>query len=220
MTPEGTDFLYPFIEGAERDATVLVGDLESSAMAKMTESVELRDATLDECSGEMHRAAHEMARRFELGGRLFTAGNGGSATDAQLAASLFARPPTGKALPALSLADDEAVLTGLGNDVGFELTFSRQVVAYGSALDMMLGVSTSGSSRNLLKAFDTAKAKGLLVIGLAGYEGGEMAACGLVDRLFVVRSQSVHRVQESHNAVLLALWEEVQRQLRSMAPAS
>ena len=88
-----------------------------------------------------------MAARFEAGGRLLTFGNGGSSTDATTLAALFAHPPTGRRLPAQCLADDTAVLTALANDVGYELVFSRQLIAHGRPGDMVVGFSTSGGSR-------------------------------------------------------------------------
>src|ERR1700722_4233408 len=125
MNAEPTGFLYPFIEAEERDADALVTDLVRSARAKMLESGSLRADTLERCAEQVERAGAAMAERFARGGRLFSFGNGGSATDAQGTAELFRHPPHGSPLPALSLVDDQAVLTALSNDVGFELVFSR-----------------------------------------------------------------------------------------------
>ena len=147
---EGTDFLYPFIEGGERDAGALLTDLARSAMGKAETSATLRAATLEASSAELQAAAGAMAGAFAAGARLFTFGNGGSSTDAATLAALFARPPWGLALPARCLVDDTAVVTALGNDVGFELVFSRQLIAHARAGDIALGVSTSGTSRNVL----------------------------------------------------------------------
>ena len=204
-----TDFLYPFIEGDERDAGPLLVDLARSAAAKGAASLALRDRTLEDNRDRLDALAEAMAARFDGGGRLFTFGNGGSATDAGAAAALFARPPAGRALPARSLAADAAVLSALGNDVGFELVFSRQLIAHAAAGDMALGLSTSGSSANVLHAFAEARRRGLLTAGLAGYDGGAMAASGDVDHLLVVPAQSVHRVQEVQAALLHALWHAV-----------
>jgi D-sedoheptulose 7-phosphate isomerase len=210
---EQTDFLYPFIEGGERDPGALLTDLAASAAAKGAASDALRTATLERSAPEIAAAAAEMVERFSAGGRLFTFGNGGSSTDAASLAALFSRPPWGVALPARSLVDDSAVLTALGNDVGFELVFSRQLIAHASRSDIAVGLSTSGSSRNLLVAFSEARSRGLLTIGLAGYDGGEMAAGPSVAHCLVVRSDSVHRVQETQAAVGFALWAAVQHRL-------
>ena len=103
-------------------------------------------------------------------------GNGGSSTDAASLAALFLQPPWGLPLPARNLVEDSAVLTALGNDVGFDLVFSRQLIAHADDDDIAIGLSTSGNSRNLLQAFAQAAARGMLTIGIAGYSGGEMAA--------------------------------------------
>ena len=176
-------------------------------------SDQLRVATLERSGAQVLEAAEEMAARFAAGGRLFTFGNGGSSTDAAALAALFARPPWGVALPARSLVDDTAVLTALGNDVGFELVFSRQLIAHAGPADIAVGLSTSGSSRNLLAAFAEARGRGVLTIGLAGYDGGEMAASPDVAHRLVVPSDSVHRIQETQAAVGFALWAAVQRWL-------
>ena len=117
-----------------------------------------------------------MADRFAAGGRLFTFGNGGSSTDAASLAALFAPAAVGRVrCRRARLVDDSAVLTALGNDVGFDLVFSRQLIAHAARGDIAIGLSTSGNSRNLLHAFEEAARRGLLTIGIAGYDGGEMA---------------------------------------------
>lgn len=211
MSPEGTDFLYPFIEADERDAAPLLRDLALSAESKATESGRLRTATLERCSPQLELVAVAMADRFQAGGRLFAFGNGGSSTDAAGVAALFRSPPWGRPLPARSLAADEAVVTALGNDVGFELVFSRQLIAYARAGDIALGISTSGNSTNLLQAFAEARRRGLLTLGLAGYDGGQMAVCPDIDQCLVARSESVHRVQETQAGLVFEMWSRVQR---------
>jgi D-sedoheptulose 7-phosphate isomerase len=211
--PEGTDFLYPFIEGDERDAGPLLVDLARSAAGKHEVSVALRIATLSASGATLTAAAGVMAGAFAAGGRLFSFGNGGSATDAASLAALFARPPSGRALPARCLADDPAVLTALANDVGFDLVFSRQLIAHASAGDIAIGLSTSGSSRNVLIAFAEARRRGMITVGLAGYDGGEMVTSADVQHCLVVASDSVHRIQEVQAAVVFALWEAVQQRL-------
>jgi D-sedoheptulose 7-phosphate isomerase len=105
---------------------------------------------------------------------------------------------------------DHAVLTALGNDVGFELVFSRQLIAYARQGDMALGLSTRGNSTNLLSAFAEANRSGLLTLGLAGYDGGQMASSPDVQHCLVVSSSSVHRVQEVQSALAFELWSRVQ----------
>jgi D-sedoheptulose 7-phosphate isomerase len=246
VTADGAGFLYPFIEAQERDAGPLLADLAASARSKARESAALQRATLAGCAGQLAACAAAMARRFAGGGRLYTFGNGGSATDCATFASLFAQPPRAQAqapqarapqarapqarapqaravparpLPALSLAADQAVVTALGNDVGFDLVFSRQIIAHATAGDIAVAFSTSGSSADLLAALGEASRRGLLTVGLAGYDGGEMARPGAVDYCFTVRSQSVHRVQETQALVGYRLWEAVQEALTGPARA-
>jgi D-sedoheptulose 7-phosphate isomerase len=212
--PETTDFLYPFIEGDETDAETLLEDLARSAEGKWRQSTRLRDATLAEVEAQLTVTGQAMAERFNAGGRLFTFGNGGSATDAEAVAHLYTVPPWGRALPARSLAEDQAVMTALGNDVGFELVFSRQLIAHGRPHDIAMGFSTSGNSDNLMRAFAEARKQGMLTVGIAGTDGGRMAAEGSpVEQCFVVRSDSVHRIQESQAALNGALWAAVQSAL-------
>lgn len=210
--PETTDFLYPFIEGDETDSGTLLTDLALSAEGKWSQSSALRDATLTQSAAQVQVTAAAMAERFGAGGRLFTFGNGGSATDAEAVAHLYTQPPWGRALPARSLAEDQAVMTALGNDVGFDLVFSRQLIAHGRAHDIAMGFSTSGNSENLMRAFAEARKQGMLTVGLSGYDGGRMAAEGTpVTHCLVARSDSVHRIQESQAALNHVLWAAVQR---------
>jgi D-sedoheptulose 7-phosphate isomerase len=163
-----------------------------------------------------------MARRFAAGGRMFTFGNGGSCTDSTTLARLFARPPLGrpeKSLPAWSLTTDQAILTALGNDVGFELVFARQLIARARAGDIAIAMSTSGSSPNLLAALAEARQRGLYTIGFAGYDGGAFANDPNVDACFVVRSQSVHRIQESQALLGYRLWLATHERLEDRGAA-
>ncbi|MGY2876089.1 D-sedoheptulose 7-phosphate isomerase [Marmoricola sp. URHA0025 HA25] len=208
-----TDFLYPFIEGQEDDPDALLIDLASSARAKAAESASLQESSLRELQDEIARCAAAMADRFQRGGRLYTFGNGGSSTDAATLASLFSHPATGRPLPAWSLAADQAVVTALGNDVGFELIFSRQVIAHSKPMDIAVAMSTSGNSDDLVAALAEAHKRGLLTIGFAGYDGGrmaELAAAGELDHCFTIRSQSIHRIQESQARVGHRLWASTQ----------
>ena len=210
---EPTNFLYPFIDAQEGDPKSLLADLAASAQAKAAESLALRRSTLEANTELIGRAASEMARRFSSGGRLFTFGNGGSCTDCTTLARLFAQPPVGSPLPAWSLTADQAIITALGNDVGFELVFARQLIARAKAGDIAIAMSTSGSSPNLMAALKEARHRGMYTIGFAGYEGGAFAKSPDVDACFVVRSQSVHRIQESQALLGYQLWLAVHDQM-------
>lgn len=198
---EATGFLYPFLDAEERDAPSLLADLAASARAKAAESAALAAETLEREATTIDAAAAAMAQRFADGGRLLAFGNGGSACDAD---AVVARA---RALgrPAVSLAADHAVVTALANDVGFENVFARQVAARAGAADIALAISTSGGSANVLAALAEARRRGLLTVGVCGYDGGAMAASGDLDHCVVVRSASVHRIQEAQDAVLAVL---------------
>jgi D-sedoheptulose 7-phosphate isomerase len=105
------------------------------------------------------------------------------------------------------------VLTALANDVGYDLVFSRQIIAHGRAGDIAIGFSTSGGSVNVIQAFEEASRLQMLTIGVCGYDGGAMANSAALDYCLVVRSDSVHRIQEAQDAVTLALWRAVQGHL-------
>lgn len=210
---EPTNFLYPFIDSQEDNAESLLADLAASAQAKAAESLALRRSTLEANAGLLDLAATEMARRFAAGGRLFTFGNGGSCTDSATLARLFARPPSGQPLAAWSLTTDQAIITALGNDVGFDLVFARQLIARATAGDIAIAMSTSGNSPNLLAALAEARQRGLYTVGFAGYDGGAFAGNPNVDACFVVRSQSVHRIQESQALLGYRLWLTVHERL-------
>ena len=113
-------------------------------------------------------------------------------------------------MPAWSLTADQAILTALGNDVGFDLVFSRQLIARAGSDDIAVAMSTSGTSADLLLALREAHNRGMYTIGFAGYDGGDFIANPDVDVCFVVRSQSVHRIQESQAILGYQLWAAVQ----------
>jgi len=206
---EPTNFLYPFIDAQEDDAGSLLVDLAASARAKAAESAALRQSTLESSAELVATAAAQLADRFAAGGRLFAFGNGGSSTDATTLATLFARPPLGRPLPAWSLTADQAILTALGNDVGFDLVFARQLIARAGAGDIAVAMSTSGSSPDLMVALREAHRRGMYTIGFAGYDGGTFASSPDVDACFIVRSQSVHRIQEAQALLGYQLWAAV-----------
>jgi len=211
---EPTAFLYPFIEHDESDPAPLLADLAASAAAKWAQSARLHEATLAALADQLREAGAAVAARLAAGGQVFAFGNGGSSTDADGFAQLCTGPPWGVPVPARSLARDQAVLTALSNDIGFDVVFSRQLIAYGRPADVAVGFSTSGSSDNLLMAFEEADRRAMLTVGLSGYDGGRMGASDAVHHCLVVRSDSVHRIQESQAAVAHALWAAVQTELQ------
>jgi D-sedoheptulose 7-phosphate isomerase len=200
--------LYPFLYADKSDVDSVLEQVRRSTVDKANEIIELRASVMAREGERLLRCAADMADRFAAGGRLLAFGNGGSSTDAQDMASLFLSPAgNARPLPAFGLTNDIAVITALSNDVGFDVVFSRQIGAFGRAGDIAVGLSTSGNSANLLRAFDEAGRRGLLTIGIAGYDGGKMAELDSIDYLFVVPSPSVHRIQEAQTTLYHALWE-------------
>ena len=211
--------LYPFLYSGTTDLDAVLEQVRQSTVAKAGEITELRRVIGARDGARLAACAADAAARFAAGGRLLAFGNGGSATDAQQLAALFLNPggavssSTGRPLPALGLASDISVVTALCNDIGVDVVFARQIAALGRRDDIAVGLSTSGNSDNLLRAFDEASRRGLLTVGLAGYEGGKMAELDSIDYLFVAPSSSVHRIQEAQTTVYHVLWELIQQAL-------
>jgi D-sedoheptulose 7-phosphate isomerase len=200
--------LYPFLYADASDLADVMAQVRASTVAKTQEIAELRRLVAARESTRLANCAEDMAARFAAGGRLFAFGNGGSATDAQQLATLFLNPGGGRtALPAFGLANDTAVVTALCNDIDVGVVFARQLAAFGRREDIAVGLSTSGNSDNLLRGFAEAGRRGMLTVGLAGYDGGRMAEQDTIDYLFVAPSSSVHRIQEAQTTMYHVLWE-------------
>jgi D-sedoheptulose 7-phosphate isomerase len=183
--------------------------VREAILRKARESAEVKLRFVEEHAAMLETCTREMARRFQAGGRLWTLGNGGSACDAEHVAVEFCHPIIEKrrALPATALGDSNALLTAVGNDTDFSRVFVAPLELLARAGDMVLGISTSGASANVNRALRRGRELGLLTIGFAGRDGGRMPeAC---DHCFVVRSWSIHRIQESHTLLLHLIWDQV-----------
>lgn len=203
--------LYPFLHGTPQEPTKLDAALLYSVEEKARDSRETNARFFGEQAGILVAAAKSVAEVYRGGGRLFSMGNGGSSCDASHVAVEFVHPITAgrPALAAINLVADLAMISAVGNDVGFEHVFVRQVVAQGKKGDGLIGISTSGNSSNLIAAFAKAKEMGLVTIGLAGGDGGQMKTSGVVDHCLVVPTTSIHRVQECHVTAYHILWDLV-----------
>jgi D-sedoheptulose 7-phosphate isomerase len=200
--------LYPFLYADTGDLSAVLEQVRASTVAKAGEIGELRRVICARDGARLTECARTAAERFAAGGRLFAFGNGGSATDAQQLATLFLHPSgDARPLPAFGLANDTSVVTALCNDIGVDVVFARQLGAFGGPGDIAVGLSTSGNSANLLRAFDEASRRGMLTIGLAGYEGGKMAELDSIDYLFIAPSTSIHRIQEAQTTIYQVFWE-------------
>lgn len=204
---------YPFLHEQESiSLDDVLADVKTSTLKKCADVVELRARTIEAYADDLVSCAQAMARAFADGKKLLAFGNGGSATDAQdIVVDCVLR-----GLPALALTNDMGVVTAVANDVGFENVFLRQVIAFGKPGDIAFGISTSGSSRNVEMAFETAHKMGLLTIGLAGYAGGktkELHGAGIVDFCFVAPSVYIPRIQEAHATIYHTLVELAKKML-------
>jgi D-sedoheptulose 7-phosphate isomerase len=200
--------LYPFLYAGSSDVDAVLAQVRESTVVKAREITALRDEVRQADGARLSECAGAMAERFGRGGRLFCFGNGGSSTDAADMATQLMSPPAGvRPLPAFALNGDIAVVTALSNDIGFDVVYARQIGAFAKRDDIAVGLSTSGNSANLLRAFDEAHRRGMLTIGIAGYTGGKMAELDSIDYLFVVPSPSVHRIQEAQTTIYQTLCE-------------
>ena len=189
-------------------------ELRFSLLEKARESVEVKTRFFEDNKDTILAASLQMAKSFHRGRKMLVCGNGGSATDAQHIAVEFMHPVIvgRRALPAICLTNDMAMVTAIANDVGFDDVFTRQIIALGQEDDILLGISTSGNSENLMHAFSTARRMKFVCMGFAGNDGGKMAelhAGGLLDFCLTVPTSSIHRIQETHVALYHIMWDMV-----------
>ena len=159
--------------------------------------------TADVCAEEILGATAAIMESLRAGGKILLCGNGGSAGDAQHLATEFVSTLTvdrrRDAIPAIALTTDTSLLTAVANDFGFDGVFARQVEALGRAGDVLIGISTSGDSENVVRAFERAKEAGLRTIALTGEDGGALSA--FADIEVNVPSSETSHIQEAHIAV-------------------
>ena len=204
-------FLYPFLEQQTGNLDDVLEDVRRSVQMKADEIGELRTRTLDDGREALDAAAVTVRSALDGGGKVLAFGNGGSATDAMDAVADFRAAPQGWPYRrALDLTADSAILTALANDIGAEVLFQRQVIAYGETGDVALAISTSGNSRNIVEALAEARRRGLATVALVGYDGGRVAADALADHVVVAQSQHIPRIQEAHASAYHVLRELVE----------
>jgi D-sedoheptulose 7-phosphate isomerase len=192
-----SSFLYPFLGSAKQGLEQVVEEVQGSMLQKVEEVNRIR-AAVAEAEGETIAAVtRAIGERVAQGGTLIIFGNGGSATDANDLSADCVAPPEGLApIPAISLASEPANLTAIANDIGSEAIFARQLIAHARPADVAIGISTSGGSANMLAGLAEARKRGLLTVGIVGYDGGRIAREHLVDYAVVVRSDYIPRIQE------------------------
>ena len=164
----------------------------------LQESIKVKEQFIRECSDDLITLAKKIVLSFTSDRKLLLCGNGGSAADAQHIAAEFVnrfemeRPP----LPAISLSTDTSIITCIGNDYSFNDIFTKQIKAIGLEGDVLLAISTSGNSQNVISAAETARDMGLFVAGLTGCKGGKLRE--ICDLCLIVPADKAARVQESH----------------------
>lgn len=177
-----------------------LSDWTAKAQSGFEDSIKVKQEIINDHLPSLVKIAEEIATSIENGGCLFLCGNGGSLADAQhLAAELLVRlrPHVNRrSIPALCLATDMSSVTACGNDYSFDEIFARSLEGLGTAGDIVLGISTSGNSKNVLRAFEKAKEKKIKTIGFLGCGGGPIAP--LCDLSLIVPSNTTARIQESH----------------------
>ena len=171
--------------------------MKNRILAILDDSINVKKAAVNANLDLIIKAGEMMAECLRADGKILIFGNGGSAADAQHIAAEFVnrfqieRPP----LAAIALTTDSSILTSIGNDYHFDEIFSKQVAALGNKNDIAWGISTSGNSKNVVRAMDVAKEKGLVTIGMSG-KGGQLAE--ISDLVFKVDSDVTARIQETH----------------------
>lgn len=202
--------LYPFLHSKASDATSVNQSLLDSIERKMAQHQQIVNTFFTDHHQAIVDCAKAIASVYRQHGQLFTLGNGGSSCDASHIAVEFLHPvTTGRpALPAYDLSCDKTLMTAIANDVGFEHVYARQLANLMKKRDALIGVSTSGNSDNLVRAFAEAQKIGATTIALTGGDGGHISTMGL-DHCLTVASDSIHRIQECHVAIYHVLWDLV-----------
>jgi len=166
----------------------------------IAESITVKTKMLDKNLDSIAFTSYKLSDCLRNGGKILLCGNGGSAADSQhIAAELVVRfrsHVNRKALAAMSLTTDTSILTACGNDYGFDKIFSRQVKAFGNEGDILIGISTSGNSKNVILAIEQAKKQNMMTIGLLGGNGGKLKE--LCDHAVIIPCEITARIQECH----------------------
>jgi D-sedoheptulose 7-phosphate isomerase len=175
-----------------------------------TDSLELKQRFFDENAALLVAVGERVAASLRGGGKVLVFGNGGSAADAQhFAGELVGRFLRDRpALPALALTTDPSVMTAIGNDLGYDLVFRRQLEAHGRPGDVAVGITTSGRSENVVAALSAARQRGLVTVALTGNGGGRLK--GAVDYLIDVPHRETPRIQEVHGMVVHILCQMIE----------
>jgi D-sedoheptulose 7-phosphate isomerase len=207
-----SSFLYPFLGKGQQPLEEVVREVQGSMLQKMQEVNRLRIAAAESEARSISEIAAAVSERLERGGKLIAFGNGGSATDANDLVSDCIEPPPGfGTIQAVSLSAEPANITAIANDIGAEAIFARQLIAHARPEDVAVGISTSGGSANILATLAEARKRGLLTVGIVGYDGGRIVAERLADHAVVVRSDYIPRIQEVQASIYHVLRGVIER---------
>lgn len=183
--------------------------------SSLSESSQVKLEIFEKCSQDISDALNILVNSFKKGNKLLLCGNGGSAADCQHLATEFmirlSHDLNRPAIPAIALTTDTSNLTAGGNDIGFINVFARSVEGLGNSGDVLIAISTSGNSENVIKAVEKAKEKNIKTIGFLGSSGGKLKS--IVDKAIIVPSENVQRIQEGHITIGHILCELAERSL-------
>jgi D-sedoheptulose 7-phosphate isomerase len=184
--------------------------MQNTFRSIIKDSIAVKEQALEKNIDGLEKVSQECIRCLKNGGTLFFFGNGGSAADSQhVAAEFIGRfQKERRALAAIALTTDTSILTSLANDYSYDIVFSRQLEALGKRGDVAFGLSTSGRSSNVIKAFEAAKTRGMVTVAFTGGDGGPLAA--MADIRIIVPSKVTARIQESHSTFFHAMCEVVE----------
>ena len=182
--------------------------MKNKIISIIEESIALKNLVKQKLANQIALASLTLCSSIKSGNKIYICGNGGSAADAQhFAAELVVRYKNErKSIPCIALTTDTSIITACANDYSYDQIFSRQIEGLGSSGDLLIGISTSGNSQNIIEAFKLAKDKGMLTVCLTGKDGGKVKSMDL-DHTIVVPSNSTARIQEVHELILHAWCE-------------
>jgi D-sedoheptulose 7-phosphate isomerase len=204
-------FLYPFLGKQKQETFDVIAEVAASIQMKVRDDALLRARVANEEAEKIGSAVVAIRESLDRGGKLIIFGNGGSATDANDWAIDCILPPDGYTpVPAISLSMEPANLSAIANDVGTELIFQRQLIAQARPNDVVIAISTSGGSKNIVMALEEARKRKLLTVGLLGYDGGEVLRRSLTDFPLIVRSDYIPRIQEIQASIYHVIREALE----------
>ncbi len=189
--------------------------MQKRIVAELQENIDVKSEVIKSLAPKIEEIAKSLIFTLKQGNKILIAGNGGSAADAQhFAAELVGRFKKDRAsLPAIALTTDTSIITSIGNDYGFDKIFSKQVEALGKSGDIFIGISTSGSSKNLIEAINIAKKKNVKTISLLGRSGGEISK--ISDISLIVPSNNTPRIQETQGTIIHILCNLIEQEMFS-----